>query len=114
MNEYGPSVEWQWQGKIGILGEKILLTVKKKRYFDQLSKYKLLKEKSVQTLVENPYLVCRSVKKTALRPLTIIHEALLVYNKLKYSSDLVNLDFRRTFSILLTNFRGSMQIGIGH
>jgi hypothetical protein len=30
MNEYGPSVEWQWQGKIGILGEKILLTVKKK------------------------------------------------------------------------------------
>jgi hypothetical protein len=37
----------------------------KKGYFDQLNKYKLLKEKSVRTLVENQYLVCRSVKKTS-------------------------------------------------
>jgi len=29
MNEYGASVEWHWQGKIGIFGGKILLTVKK-------------------------------------------------------------------------------------
>jgi hypothetical protein len=29
MNEYGASIEWHWQGNIGILGEKILLTVKK-------------------------------------------------------------------------------------
>jgi len=35
----------------------------KKGYFDQLSKYKLLNEKYVRTLVENQYLVCRSVKK---------------------------------------------------
>jgi hypothetical protein len=29
MNEYGASVECHWQGKIGILGEQIHLTVKK-------------------------------------------------------------------------------------
>jgi len=61
MNAYGAIVEWHWQGKIGILEEKILVTVKK-RYFDQLKKYKLLNEKYVRTLVENQYLVCRSLK----------------------------------------------------
>ena len=29
MNAYGAIVEWYWQGNIGILGEKILVTVKK-------------------------------------------------------------------------------------
>ena len=33
MNEEGASVEWHWQGKIGILREKILVTGKKKRIF---------------------------------------------------------------------------------
>jgi hypothetical protein len=29
MNKYGASVEWHWQGKVGILREKIVVTVKK-------------------------------------------------------------------------------------